>query len=120
MKATTITNGQGLESTQNNVGETHNNKSNTELTKRERRGPFEIVTIADKTFVGIGQYRLTEPTTKEKCEEWIKEITWAKIMCLTHVMIEADRKFNNLPPEQQEHLRNKHLKKETIEEIKGL
>lgn len=113
-------NGQELENSGMSANGTHNNKSNSEIIKREQSGPFEIVTIGDRSFVGLGQYRLTDPTTKEKCEEWVKEITWDKIMCLTHVMIEAETKFNNLPPEQQEHLRNEHLKKETIEEIKGL
>lgn len=95
MKATTTTNGQGLESGKNTAEGTHNNNSSLINKTEVPNTPYVIVQAGDKHFVVMGKYRLTQPQTLKECEEWLKEITWEKIMTFIHVMMEMEFEYKN-------------------------
>jgi hypothetical protein len=59
------------------------------IKKQVEHTPFEIVTIGNKNFVALGQYRLTpEDYTFEKCEMWAVNITWNKIVQVSAILHE--------------------------------
>ena len=42
--------------------------------------PFTIYGKNDECVILLGNYRLTDELTEKECNEWIKEITWNKLI----------------------------------------
>lgn len=65
-------------------------QSNTELKEVNRieNTPFTIITIPEKeSFVAVGNWRLTDWETKEKCMKMIEEKSWDIIFALIQATI---------------------------------
>lgn len=94
--------------TQQNANETNNsnfgidtkkNKKNTELIKRTNieNTPFTIIEVNKKYFGTMGMNRITEEhDTFEEAKKETTEITWNRIIQTISIIIEHEKKINNL------------------------
>lgn len=68
-----------------------NSSKNEELVKRKdiKDTPFEVITINDKSFGTMGQFRLTENLNSIKeVEKELKEITWNRLIQVIMILDE--------------------------------
>lgn len=69
------------------------NEKSEELIKRKEmeNSPFWIITVNNKSFGTLGQYKITEDyNTPEQVESTLKELTWnniVKIMTIIHEIL---------------------------------
>jgi hypothetical protein len=48
--------------------------------KEVEGSPFTIYGNKNECVILLGNYRLTEELTEKECNDWIKEITWNKLI----------------------------------------
>jgi len=86
-------------STSNNVEKANNSNSNTEIIERfpVKDSPFTVITVDDKHFGVMGEYRMTENyKSRGECEDELRTITWNRIIQVLMVLNEItskDKKF---------------------------
>lgn len=74
-------------------------EASSELIKRVpvKDSPFEVITINGESFIGMGNYRISEfYKTEEAAEESITKLTWNNICIVMNVMIDQFEKRKNL------------------------
>ena len=70
----------GIVNKKNNL-DSNSKKGKIVNLKEIEKTPFSIYgEEEEKCVVLLGNYRLTEEMNKKECKEWIKEITWNKII----------------------------------------
>lgn len=70
------------ESSQTSAQEKENNNSSSKLIEREhiKGTPFQIITLEQGSFIALGNRRLNEYTSKERCMEMIECQEWELLM----------------------------------------
>ena len=79
-----------------NVNTTDKKNSGSEIIQKEeiKDTPFTIITVENKSFGTMGDYRITEPkkTVKEVKEE-LEKITWNRILQVVMILDEVKEKM---------------------------
>jgi hypothetical protein len=82
-------------------GKQNSGEKNEELIKKEtiKNTPFEIVTINEKCFIGLGNYKLSEEVIEEEkdiLKKRIEDKDWLLTTYLINALTDAKEKLNNL------------------------
>lgn len=82
-----------------NAEDTNKEVSGNEMIKKEeiKETPFTIITIDEKSFGSMGDYRITEPMgTVEEVRKELKKITWNRILQVVMILDEVKEKMNKI------------------------